>query len=591
MKGTVRTKLMGSYLLLVLLLGAGLYGYLSITLEDDLVSGIRAHLQDEARVAALMATKEIRDPHRDAPALTRSLAQALRARVTVISHDGEVTGDSEVSGPELARLENHAERPEVKQALLGATGSAIRYSATLHTDMLYLAVPFGAGGVVRLALPLSEVDKTRLGLQKSLAAAFAVVVLLSLFLSYVLSHLTSRTLRDMAATASRIGRGELGTRVPVRSADELGELATVMNDMAQRIEGQIESISSEKGRLDAILQGMGEGVMVTDAEAVVTLVNPAFCILFGTDAGMQGKNLLEISRHPDLYAACREVLAERRERHQEISLPGGKSTRVHWVPLLQDGRLRGVVAVFHDISALKQAERIRRDFVANVSHELRTPITVIRGYAETLLSGALADDPERGERFLGIINNHAQRLSTLISDLLSLSELEAGETVMKTESVSLEGAVQQVLQLLEFKTEQKGLTIVIQGLQGLPEVLADRGRLDQVLMNLLDNATKYSHEGGTVTVSGALEGDLVRVWVRDTGVGIPGKDLPRLFERFYRVDEARSRERGGTGLGLSIVKHIVQAHGGSVDVQSTQGEGSEFSFTLQKADEVGGSLS
>jgi len=253
------------------------------------------------------------------------------------------------------------------------------------------------------------------------------------------------------------------------------------------------------------------------------------------------------------------------------------------VPLLQDGGLRGVVAVFHDISALKQAERIRRDFVANVSHELRTPITVIRGYAETLLSGALADDPERGDRFLGIINNHAQRLSTLISDLLSLSELEAGESVIKTESVSLESALQQVLQLLEFKTEEKGLTVAVQGLKDLPEVLADRGRLDQVLMNLLDNAIKYSQEGGTVTVSAALEGDLVRVLVRDTGIGIPGKDLPRLFERFYRVDEARSRERGGTGLGLSIVKHIVQAHGGSVAVQSIQGKGAEFSFTLQKA--------
>jgi two-component system, OmpR family, phosphate regulon sensor histidine kinase PhoR len=583
MKLRVRTKLMGSYLLLVLLLGAGLYGYLSVTLEGDLVSGIRAHLQDEARVAALMAAKEIREPQRDAPALTRSLAEALRARVTVISREGEVTGDSEVSGAELARLENHSERPEVKQALAGGTGSAIRYSATLHTDMMYLAVPFGAGGVVRLALPLSQVDKTRRGLQKSLAAAFAVVVLLSLLLSYVLSHLTSRTLREMAAAASRIGRGELGTRVPVRSSDELGELAAVMNDMAQRMEGHLERITCEKGRLDAILQGMGEGVMVTDAEAVVSLVNPAFCTLFGTGAEVTGKKLLEISRHPDLYAACREVLAGRCERHQEIALPGGKSTRVHWVPLLQSGALRGVVAVFHDISALKQAEKVRRDFVANVSHELRTPVTVIRGYAETLLSGALADDPGRGERFLGIINNHAQRLSSLISDLLSLSELEAGEIAMKTESVRLEGAVRQALQLLEFKSEEKGLTVSVQGLQGLPEVLADRGRLDQVLMNLLDNAIKYSQQGGKVIVCAAPEGDLVRVRVRDTGIGIPGKDLPRLFERFYRVDEARSRERGGTGLGLSIVKHIIQAHGGSVAVQSVPGEGAEFSFTLQRA--------
>jgi len=583
MKITFRAKLMGSYLLLVLLLGAGLYGYLSFTMEENLVSGIRAHLQDEARVAALMAAKEIRDPQRDAPALTRAVAQAIRARVTVITRAGEVTGDSELSAPELARLENHAGRPEVQQALQKGIGSSIRYSATLRTDMMYLAVPFGADGIIRLALPLSEVDKTKLGLQKSLAASFAVVVLLSLFLSYLLSLFTSQTLREMTATASRIGRGEFGTRVAVRSSDELGELATVMNEMAQRIEGQMERTSSEKSRLDAILEGMGEGVMVTDAEAVVTLVNPAFCTLFGTDAAVQGRKLLEISRHPDLYDACREVLSERHERHQEITLSPGRSTRVHWVPLLEKGALRGAVAVFHDISALKRVEQIRRDFVANVSHELRTPVTVIKGYAETLLSGVLADDLQRSSHFLDIINNHAQRLSCLIADLLSLSELESGEIVMQPESLSLEGAVQQTLQLLELKSEEKGVTMESLGLKGLPAVRADRGRLDQVLMNLLDNAVKYSKKGGTVTVSAALEGEMVRVFVRDTGIGIPQKDLARLFERFYRVDEARSRERGGTGLGLSIVKHIVQAHGGSVTVQSTLGQGAEFSFTLQKA--------
>jgi two-component system, OmpR family, phosphate regulon sensor histidine kinase PhoR len=583
MKGTFRAKLMGSYLLLVLLLGSGLYGYLSLTLEADLISGIRGHLQDEARIAALMAAKEIRDPGSDAPALTRAVAQATRARVTVIARDGQVTGDSEVSGAELGRLENHAGRPEVRDALAKGTGSAVRYSSTLHTDMIYLAVPYGAQGVVRLALPLSEVEKTKAGLRKSLVAAFAVAVALSLMLSYLLSHLTSRTLRDLAAATSRIGRGEPGTRIAIRSADELGELAAVMNDMSQRIEGQMERISSEKGRLDAILEGMGEGVMVTDADAVVTLVNPAFCALFGTNAGVQGRQLLEISRHPDLYAACRSVLSERREQHQEITLAPGTSTRIHWVPLVQDGALRGAVAVFHDISALKRVEQIRRDFVANVSHELRTPVTVIKGYAETLRSGALADDPKRTAHFLEIIDNHAQRLSRLIADLLALSELESGGSVMKPEKVCLEDAVQQTLQLLEQKSEQLGVTVQILGTSGMPQVRADRARLDQVLMNLLDNALKYSTSGGTVTVSAVEEGGLVRIFVRDDGIGIPKKDLPRLFERFYRVDEARSRERGGTGLGLSIVKHIVQAHGGSVQVQSSPGAGSEFSFTLQKA--------
>jgi two-component system, OmpR family, phosphate regulon sensor histidine kinase PhoR len=583
MKGSFRWKLMASYLLLVLLLGAGLYGYLSVNLENSMTAGTREHLQDEARVASLMASKEIKDLRQDAPALTASLSKAIRARVTVIGSDGAVAADSELSPAEVERLENHGGRPEVRQALKDGIGSSIRYSATLSTDMLYVAVPFSGGGLIRLALPLSGLEQAKARLQRSLGAALAIAVLASLLLSYVLSNVNTRNLRMLAAAASRIGRGESGPRIPVRSSDELGELARVMNDMAGRIEGQLERISSEKNRLDAILKGMGEGVMVTDQHGVVTLVNPAFCTMFVTGTQVQGKQLLEINRHPDLYQACREVLSDRQERHQEINLPGGQATLVHWVPLIEADSLRGVVAVFHDISALKKVERIRRDFVANVSHELRTPVTVIKGYAETLLSGALADDPQRSERFLGIIQNHADRLSSLVRDLLTLSELESGEVSMHPQDVQLEGAIRQALLLVGQRGEEKGVTLECSDLSAEMCVSADRSRLDQVLINLLDNAVKYSSRGGKVTVQAAEEGDMVRVSVRDSGIGIPQKDLSRLFERFYRVDEARSRDKGGTGLGLSIVKHIVQAHGGSIHVESTPGEGSVFSFTLPKA--------
>ena len=583
MKGSFRWKLMASYLLLVLLLGAGLYGYLSLSLESSMTSGSREHLQDEARVASLMASKEIRDLRQDAPALTAALSKAIRARVTVISSEGEVVADSDLAPADVGRLENHRDRPEVQQALKYGMGSAIRYSATLRTDMLYVAAPFADRGLIRLALPLSGLEQAKQRLQRSLAAALAVGVLASLLLSYVLSNVNSRNLRRLAAGASRIGRGEFGTRIPVRSYDEVGELAHVMNEMTARIEEQLERFSSEKNRLDAILKGMGEGVMVTDQHGVVTLVNPAFCAMFGTGPQVQGRQLLEISRHPDLYAACRQVLNERQEHHQEISLAGGKATLVHWVPLLEAEALRGVVAVFHDISALKKVDRIRRDFVANVSHELRTPVTVIKGYAETLLSGALADDPQRREQFLGVIDKHADRLTSLVRDLLTLSELESGEVAIQPRSILLEDAVRQALLLVAQRGEEKGITMEYVGPALAACVSADRSRLDQVLINLLDNAVKYSGQGGKVTVEASEEGDMVRISVRDSGIGIPSKDLPRLFERFYRVDEARSRDRGGTGLGLSIVKHIVQAHGGSVRVESTPGVGSVFSFTLPKA--------
>ncbi|HBA88994.1 MAG TPA: PAS domain-containing sensor histidine kinase [Geobacter sp.] len=583
MKGSFRWKLMASYLLLVLLLGVGLYWYLSVSLESSMTVGTREHLQDEARVASLMASKEIRNLREDAPALTAAFSRAIRARVTVMSRDGEVVADSEVAPAELARLENHSHRPEVQQALKNGMGSAIRYSATLRMDMLYVAAPFGDGGLIRLALPLSGLEQAKQRLQRSLGAALAVAVLASLLLSYILSNVNSRNLRMLAAGAARIGRGEFETRIPVRSSDELGELARVMNEMTGKIQEQLERISSEKNRLDAILKGMGEGVMVTDQHGAVTLVNPAFCAMFGVGIQVLGKQLLEISRHPDLYAACREVLHERQERHQEISLADGQATLVHWVPLVEADALRGAVAVFHDISALKRVERIRRDFVANVSHELRTPVTVIKGYAETLLSGALADDPKRSERFLGIIQNHADRLSNLVRDLLALSELESGEVGLQIQSIHVEAAVKHALLLVAQRSEEKGITLEYAGATGALCVSADDRKLEQVLINLLENAVKYSGHGGKVTVEAEEEGDMVKISVRDSGIGIPVKDLPRLFERFYRVDEARSRDQGGTGLGLSIVKHIVQAHGGRVSVESAPGVGSVFCFTLPKA--------
>ncbi|WP_224982970.1 sensor histidine kinase [Geomonas agri] len=583
MRGSFRWKLMGSYLALVLFLGAGLYLYLSGSLERSMTRDTREHLQDQARVAALMALKEIGDLDRDAPALTASLAKAIRSRVTVIAGDGRVVADSGVDPSQVSRLENHGHRPEVIAAFREGIGSSVRYSATLHTDMLYVAASFGNKGVVRLALPLSELEAAKDRLRRSLGATLAVAVLASLLFSYFLSNINSRKLTKLAAGANRIGRGEFGTRIAISGHDELGELARVMNEMSGRIRQQLEQISSEKGQLDAILAGMGEGVMVTDREATVTLVNPAFCALFETGPQVTGRPLLEISRHPDLHAACREVLSARSERHQEISLPGGRDTLVHWVPLLEEGELAGAVAVFHDITALKRVERIRRDFVANVSHELRTPVTVIKGYAETLLSGALAQDPARGERFLQIILNHAERLSGLVRDLLALSELESGEVGLKPERIVAADAARHALLLVAQRGEEKRVALTCaDGLEGLA-VRADRARLEQVLINLLDNAIKYSEPGGTVELFASREGELVRISVRDSGIGIPEKDLPRLFERFYRVDEARSRDNGGTGLGLSIVKHIVQAHGGTVRVESEQGNGSVFSFTMPAA--------
>lgn len=589
MKPGIQWKLMASHLLLVLLMGGVLYVYLNSTLENYLIAGIKENLLNETRLAALMAARENRDLRRDAPVTASTIGGEIKARVTIMAVNGDVAGDSEIRPDELKGLENHLNRPEVQAALKSGVGISIRHSATLRTGMLYVAVPFsskeGEAGIIRLALPLATVDKTKASLHAILGASMALAVFLSLILSYIISSVTSRSLRTMASIAAQIGKGEFGRRIPVKSRDELGELAGVMNDMTVRIERQLERISTEKNRLDTILRGMGEGVMVADAKGVITLVNPAFHTLFAIEDEVEGKPLIEITRHPGLNEAFRAVVTSSSERIEEITIrfPGEKNILTHWVPLLDHGALEGVVAVFHDISDIKKLEKIRKDFVANVSHELRTPVTVIKGYSETLLGGVLETDPARARRFLEVIYNHSERLASLIADLLTLSELESGKLTMELSPVAIEGTVIQVVRLLEQNARDKGVQLILGDMREAPRILADRGRLEQVLINLIDNGIKYTPAGGSVTVSVIDAGPMVKVEVKDTGIGIPDKDLPRIFERFYRVDEARSRDAGGTGLGLSIVKHIIQLHGGTVAVESNPGKGSTFSFTLKKA--------
>jgi two-component system phosphate regulon sensor histidine kinase PhoR len=356
--------------------------------------------------------------------------------------------------------------------------------------------------------------------------------------------------------------------------------------MSERIEDQVQRLSTEKQRLDTILRSMGEGVMVAAPDGVITLVNPAFRRLFSIAGEVEGKKLVEISRHPDLLEAFNDLgRPDVNELVREISIqPNDITLFTHWVPLNVDGIRQGIVAVFHDISDLKRAENMRRDFVANVSHELRTPVTIIKGYAETLLDGTLESQPSQAKRFVEIIASHSERLTNLINDILTLSSLETKETILELSPIDVSGTIGKACMLLQERAAQKHLTIINEAVGGaVARVLADQGRLEQVVVNLLENAIKYTPDNGTVRLFTEDDGEYVRVSVADTGIGIPFKDLPRIFERFYRVDEARTREQGGTGLGLAIVKHIVQLHGGNVSVTSLPQQGSVFSFSLKKA--------
>jgi two-component system phosphate regulon sensor histidine kinase PhoR len=583
-----RWKLLGSYLLLLLVLWGGLYLYLNQRLDSLQVALLQGELLTEAKLAVLAAENAVRDLPVDAPRIAESLGRAGSARVTIINQNGQVVGDSEVKPERLTELENHLDRPEVSAAFAGSAGSAFRYSATLKTDMLYVASMFRSPtgpAVVRLALPLSTVNQAKAQLHALLGAGLITGLLLAALFSYVLSRIMSRPLRLIAESAQEIGRGNFRQRLPVSGTDELSEVATVMNDMSSRVETQMEKLEREKGRLDAILRGMGEGLMVTDSTGAITLVNPAFCEQFGVTGSVVGRPLIEIARHPDLNDCYRRAVGERAEYRREIVI-GGSLERVlltHWVPLLDQLKLLGVVAVFHDISDLKRLEKIRKDFVANVSHELKTPVTIIKGYAEALLDGLVTSDPERAVSFIEIIHNHIERQAELIGNLLTLSELESDQFTLELLPCELGGAVRQAVTCLESKAAERGATVTMTGFAELPPVFIEPGRIEQVFVNLLDNAIKYTSVGGQVALTAVVEPERVVVTVRDHGPGIPPQSLGRVFERFYRVDEGRSREEGGHGLGLAIVKHVVQLHGGSVWVESTPGKGSAFFFSLKRS--------
>ncbi|MDD2308804.1 MAG: ATP-binding protein [Desulfuromonadaceae bacterium] len=582
-----RTKLVLSYVFLIALMAGSFYLYFNHTLQKGMVEESRTNLANEGQLARLLVTsdKQATPPQK----LAESIGTVIKARVTLIAPDGTVVGDSDVGSSRLAGLENHLQRPEVQEALKSGSGSVVRYSDTLRTSMLYSALTYGSGvteGVIRLAMPLEYLASARNSLHGLVGGATLITILIALLFSYLLSNLTTKPLRDMAAAAARIGHGGNKAKIPVVSSDEIGMLAGVLNDMSERIEDQVRRLSAEKQRLDTILRSMGEGVMVSDPDGVITLVNPAFRRLFSIAGDVEGKKLVEISRHPDLQEAFNDLgKPEVNELIREISIqPNDCTLLTHWVPLEVDRVRQGIVAVFHDISDLKKAENTRRDFVANVSHELRTPVTIIKGYAETLLDGALTSDPVRALRFVEIISNHSDRLTNLINDILTLSSLETKEAFIELNPLDVTGTIAKACMLLQERAVQKNITIINESVGGaLPRVMADQGRLEQVVVNLLENAIKYTPECGTIRLFTEDDGEYVKVSVADTGIGIPYKDLPRIFERFYRVDEARTREQGGTGLGLAIVKHIVQLHGGAVSVTSEPGQGSVFSFTLRKA--------
>jgi two-component system phosphate regulon sensor histidine kinase PhoR len=515
--------------------------------------------------------------------LADELGRRGEGRVSIVRRDGVALGDSELDLAGLEQVENHADRPEIAQALSERQGGSIRWSTTLKQRMMYVTVPFQRDGeivgAVRLAKPLTEVDRAIRHVRRFVFASTGIALALATVLLLLASHWMSSSVRSLTGAARRMAAGDLEIRTSASGHDELAVLGRALDQLATSLQEALGSARKERDLMGRVLGGMREGVLLLDEQGHVALANPALRATLLLDSEVVGKSPLEVLRNASLKRILDQAASATEAVSGELELGDMKPRRL----LVRAEALRadpkGVLAVFVDVTDLRRLETVRRDFVANVSHELRTPVASVISAAETL-RWAIKAQPEAAADFVEIIERNADRLRQLIEDLLDLSRIESREFRLIPEPVSLDVVARHVAGLSSDRAAARDLRLSVAIAAETPAVCADRRALEQVLSNLVDNAVKYCSASTTVTIRAERADGMVRVSVEDIGPGIEAKHLPRLFERFYRVDAGRSRELGGTGLGLSIVKHLVEAMQGQVSVESTPGNGSCFSFTL-----------
>jgi two-component system phosphate regulon sensor histidine kinase PhoR len=511
-------------------------------------------------------------------------AREVSARVTVIAPDGRVIADSALSGPALLALENHGGRPEVQSALADRATTVERQSATVSADLLYAAVPVHHEGrivgVARLSRGVATIGAEGRRLWWAAALGLVLALLATGLLSLLLSASFGRALEQIMEAARQFARGNLSVRIDVRRNDELGELARIINHAADEQQQRLSELARDRARTEAILKALDDGVLAVDHKGTVILVNARLAEAMELDAPV-GRHYLEVVRQSEIAALIEDVLRSGERCQNEVELLRiGRVYAITGMPFPgAETTPHGAVLTFNDATERHRVDSIRRDFVANASHELRTPLTSIRGFVEALEDGAL-EEPARARRFLAKVRTHADRMTALVDDLLELSRIETGDRAPGWSETRSYDVAAEVVALFEDSAARKHISLSARD-RGAPVVVSDPERLRRILENLVDNAIKYSPEGAHVEIASEAGPDgAARVEVTDDGPGIAGEHLERLFERFYRVDKARSRELGGTGLGLSIVKHLAEGMGASVAVDSALGRGSRFVVLL-----------
>ena len=576
---------------LVVALGLSIFAWWqSTSLEQFSVERTQQELQSRARLFLLEAERLIRE--RNLPALQRFFkmeGKATGTRITLIDNTGKVIADSDENP---ANMDNHRQRPEIAEAISafhqGKTSfSTIRHSATSGQRMIYCAMPLEVGEepyVLRTAFSIHEIDRIVRKARIDVVWAVVVTLLITAGIGYFLFETLARPIRALRTASARIAAGDLDTKLPIPEHGALRELGESMSRMAEELKTRIDEISREKNERDAIFAALSEGVVVLDAEGTIIDTNRAARRIFQIKGDPRTRPAAALLRNEALDDFLKKLRLSGNPDEVEFTfaLPeGDKQLRVRGCPVRWNENTRqGILLVFYDMTQLRKLENFRRDFVANVSHEIKTPLTVIRGAVETLLDGAL-DDPGHAKRFLEIIATHSERLNSLVQDILSLSQLEcrALGDECELEDATLSLVIGSAVRLEEPRAEEAGLRIVTEVIDD-PPVRIDPRLMEQAIVNLIDNAIKHSGEKSEIRLRLHVENGFAVLDVIDHGCGIASIHLERLFERFYRVDKARSRKAGGTGLGLAIVKHVMQLHHGMAEVKSRPGEGSTFILRL-----------
>ena len=521
-----------------------------------------------------------------ADAWAKRLGGTLDIRVTLIGLDGRVIGDSFIPQNKLSVLENHRNRPEVISSFATGYGEDTRLSQTVKEQLLYMAVPVGFPkpyAILRFSKPLYDIGLFNIGMSKNIGQDFFLTFLFSLITGVVTSFFLSRPLITLAATTQQRTSGDLPANIPLHRNDEIGSIAHAFKDMTD----EINSLQRIVEWYQAVFSGIREAIIVTNTAGDIIMVNPAASRMFRIDGDMfKARPIRHLSdtKLQELFAKVhKNHITLIKEERTVTDSKGSRILQISSMPVMKEGRFDGTVFVLNDITKLRNLERIRRDFVSSVSHELRTPLSIISGYTETLLDGAM-DDPQHSAEFLKIILEATAQLTALVNDVLDLSRIESGQSVYQFMPVDINSIIAKSVGLLKLSLEKKHIKLDLKIPEDLPPVYADAVYLEIVVRNLLDNAIKYVNEqNGAIWISAFRIDNNVHVEVEDNGIGIAKEDLGRIFERFYRVDKARSRQLGGTGLGLSIVKHIVLAHKGNVEVRSRVNQGTVFSVIFPVA--------